>query len=147
LSVRATRVLTLAAVAAGAPLVFAISGSSGAERPKAGAAQAAQTLSIRLDDFDLGSKTRIPTGGQTTIKLWNAGRFPHNWTVVSGPTRVASQTLNRNGRQQLSANLRPGAYMVICTVGNGNHLAQGMYRQINVGVRNQQTGQWEDAPS
>jgi plastocyanin len=137
--------VALTAVAVGAPLVFAISGSSGADRPQAGAAQAARTLSIRLDDFDLGHKTRIASGGQTTIKIWNAGSFPHNWTIVAGPTRVASQTLNRNGRQELTADLKPGAYMVICTVGNGNHLAQGMYRAFTVGTRNQQSGEWENS--
>ena len=145
MSGRATKALALGAVALGASLTFAISGSSGADRPQAGAAQASATLSIRLDDFDLGHKTRIAKGGQTTIKLWNAGAFPHNWTIVAGPTKVASQTLNRNGRQELTADLKPGAYMAICTVGNGNHLAQGMYRQFTVGTRNAQTGQWEDS--
>jgi plastocyanin len=135
----------LAGLAVSGSLVFAISGSSGADRPRAGATQAANTLNVRLDEFDFGQKTRIASGGRTTVRLWNAGRNPHNWTIVAGPTRPVSQTLNRNGRQEISLDLRPGAYMVICTVGNGNHLAQGMYRQFTVGTRNQETGQWENA--
>jgi plastocyanin len=135
--------VALATLAAGGSLFVAISGSSGADRPSAGAAQAGNTLNVRLDEFDFGQKTRIDRGGRTTVRLWNAGRNPHNWTIVSGPTRPVSRTLDRNGRQDISLDLRPGAYVVVCTVGDGNHIAQGMYRMFTVGQRNRETGRWE----
>ena len=39
-------------------------------------------------------------------------------------------------------NLQAGAYVAVCTVFNGGHLAQGMEKTFTVGSFDQQKGTW-----
>ncbi len=133
---RTARLLAIAACAVGGTLAVAIASSSSAQTG------GAQTASYRMAEFDFGGTTRIASSGQTTLRLWNAGRFPHNFTIVSGPTKVTSRTLNPNQTQNLSADLKPGAYMAICTVRDGGHMRDGMHIVFTVGTQNPTTGEW-----
>ena len=140
MSGRAIRASVLGLFAATAlVLVFAIGGSSAQE---AKPAQAARNVSIRLAEFNIGGATRLPAGGQYTFRFWNAGTFPHNFVVLAGPTKFQSQTLQRNATQNLTVNLRPGAYLAVCTVRDGGHMNNGMVHVFTVGTQDAQTGQW-----
>jgi plastocyanin len=140
LSGRAIRASVLGLVVATAlVLVFAIGGSSAQEATQS---QASRNVSIRLAEFDIGGTTRLPSGGQYTFRFWNAGSFPHNFVVLAGPTRFTSQTLQRNGTQNLGVNLRPGAYLAVCTVREGGHMNNGMVHTFTVGTQDAQTGEW-----
>ncbi len=132
---RTVRLLAIAACAVAGSLAITIAGSSA----QSGGAQAA---SFRLAEFNFGGSTRLAKSGQTTLRLWNAGRFPHNFTIVAGPTKVVSKTLNPNETQNLAADLKPGAYMVVCTVRQGGHMRDGMHLTFTVGNQDPATGDW-----
>lgn len=138
MSGRIPKILAPAVLAVGGVLVFAIGGSSAQQ---GGAAQAAQNVSVRLSEFNIGMPTRLKAG-QTTFKFWDAGSFSHNFTVVAGPDKFGTANFNKNQTGTLSRNLKPGAYLAICTVRNGGHMRDGMVVSFTVGTQNPQTGEW-----
>ena len=112
----------------------------------AGVASAQQggTQSIRMNEFSFRMPNNLDAG-RTTIVFRNTGEFDHNFTVVAalgGGRRFRSATIEGGQRQRKTVNLRPGAYLAICTVFNGGHLAQGMQKQFTVGQFDQETGEW-----
>ena len=110
----------------------------------AGVAFAQDSASIRMREFRFAMPSNLDAG-RTTITFRNTGQFPHNFTVVSalgGGKAFKSRTLEAGRQQRKTINLRPGAYIAICTVFNGGHLAQGMERTFTVGEFDQETGQW-----
>ena len=121
----------LAAVAAS---IFAISGSFAQ-------GGSAQNVPVRLSEFNIGMPTRLKAG-QTTFKFWDGGRFQHNFTIVAGPDKFGSATFNPNQTGTLSRDLKPGAYLAICTLRNGGHMASGMVISFTVGTQDQSTGEW-----
>jgi len=135
---RSPRIVALTALAVGAVLVFAIGGSSA---KTARTAQAAKTYNFRLSEFNIGGPTRLQAG-QATLKFWDAGRFQHNFTVVAGPDTFGTKTFSPNETGSISRNLKPGAYLAICTVRNGGHMASGMILSFTVGTQDQATGEW-----
>jgi uncharacterized cupredoxin-like copper-binding protein len=62
--------------------------------------------------------------------------------ALGGGKTFKSATIQPGKQQQKTVNLRPGAYVAICTVFNGGHLAQGMEREFTVGEFDQESGQW-----
>jgi plastocyanin len=141
LSGRAIRASVLGLVIATAlVLVFAIGGSSAQQATQSQGSS--RSVSIRMAEFNFGGTTQLPSGGQYTFHFWDAGSFPHNFTVIQGPVKFASQTLQRNAKQDLNVNLRPGAYLAICTVRDGGHMRNGMVHVFTVGTQDAQTGQW-----
>jgi len=132
------KVAVPAFLAVGGVLVFAIGGSSAQQGT---AAQAAQNVSVRLSEFNIGMPTRLKAG-QTTFKFWDAGQFQHNFTVVVGPDKFGSANFTKNQTGTLGRNLKPGAYLAICTIRNGGHMRDGMVVTFTVGTQNPQTGEW-----
>src|SRR3954451_23357259 len=133
MSRRISRILVPAALAIAAVPVFMIGGSS--------AQNSAQNVSVRLSEFDIGMPTRLKAG-QTTFKFWDAGSFSHNFTIVAGPDKFGSATFNKGQTGTLSRDLKPGAYLAICTVRNGGHMRDGMVISFTVGTQNAQTDEW-----
>jgi plastocyanin len=131
------KVLAVAVCAVGCLLAVAITGSSAQT-----AGGGTPAVSYRLAEFDFGGSTRIAASGSTTFRFWNAGRNPHNFTIVQGPTKFASNTLTPNQTQNLTVDLKPGAYLAICTIRDGGHMVAGMHHIFTVGTQNQQTGEW-----
>jgi|SRR3954447_5126496 plastocyanin len=132
------RILAASLVAAGGVAAFAATGTLAQQ---GGSAQAAQNVSVRLSEFNIGMPTRLKAG-QTTIKFWNAGSFGHNFTIVAGPDTFGSKTFTKNQTGTLARNLKPGAYLAVCTVRNGGHMRDGMVVSFTVGTQNAQTGEW-----
>jgi len=102
------------------------------------------SASIRMREFRFAMPSNLDAG-RTTITFRNTGQFPHNFTVVrarGGGKTFKSATIQPGKQQQKTVNLRPGAYVAICTVFNGGHLAQGMEREFTVGEFDQESGQW-----
>lgn len=140
MSGRAIKASVVGFVAATAlTLAFATGGSSAQEAKKS---QAGRSVAIRLAEFNIGGTTRLPSGGDYTFRLWNAGNFPHNFVVLMGPTKFKSETLQRGGKQELKVSLKPGAYLAVCQVREGGHMNSGMVHTFTVGTQDQQTGQW-----
>ena len=80
--------------------------------------------------------------GPTTFVIHNGGGFPHNFTSLFGPVRLRSGTVQPGATVRLTATLRPGAYLVACTILNGGHLAQGMLTRFTIGSRSHGSGHW-----
>ena len=74
--------------------------------------------------------------------MTNKGSFPHNFVVVSGPTRFAVPVAQPGQTTYATADLAPGAYLAICTIRNGGHMRDGMVRVFTAGTQDQATGEW-----
>src|SRR4051794_31858827 len=87
------------------------------------APSSAQTVTVTLSEFHIKGVPAKLKPGATTFKLRNAGKFPHNVTSIWAPAGagIKSKTLQAAGTQTLTANLKPGAYILVCTVGAGFH--------------------------
>jgi plastocyanin len=138
MSRRIRRILVPAVLAVGAVIVFAVGGSSAQQGHSA---QDVQNVSVRLAEYNFGLPTRLKAG-QTTFKFWDAGNFTHNFTVVAGPDTFGSANFTKNQTGTLSRDLKPGAYLAICTIRNGGHMRDGMVATFTVGTQNPQTGEW-----
>jgi plastocyanin len=131
------RVLALAVLAAAPAAVYATAAP-------AKTAQAGGTATIELREFSFKGPASLPAG-QTKLTFRNRGQFPHNFTVTTalgGGKAFKSKTLEKGKRQVLNVNLKPGAYVAVCTIFNGGHLAQGMVKRFTVGKFDQSTGTW-----
>lgn len=102
-----------------------------------------QDATITLKDFKIVQPKLQP--GQQTLTFKNAGKFDHNYVVVyrsAGATKVAIAPLKPGASAEVSVNLKPGAYAVLCNVFNGAHVAQGMVKSFSVGKIDFSTGKW-----
>ena len=103
-------------------------------------------VNVALKEFKFVGVPKNLPAGSTTFSFKNIGKFPHNFTIIwmsKGATKFKSTTLDGGKAQQLTVNLKPGAYVAICTVGNGYHAGQNMVRGFSVGTLNFDTGVWE----
>jgi plastocyanin len=103
--------------------------------------------SAKLKSAQFG-KASILKGGSTTFNVTNASgeKFPHNITVVAksaGGSQFASKTLAGGASQAFTVTLKPGAYVLVCTVFNGAHWAEGMLKSFTVGTQDGKTGRWK----
>jgi len=129
------RVVAVAAVAIAIPVSYA--GIAAAETQNA-----AQNVGLREFAFTMRNNLKA---GKTAFTFRNRGQFPHNFTVVAtlgGGKAFKTATIQPGKTLQKSVNLKPGAYVAVCTVFNGGHLAQGMEKTFTVGSFDQQKGTW-----
>ena len=105
----------------------------------------AQTVSVTLSEFHIKGVPAKLKPGATTFKLKNAGKFPHNLTTIFAPAGAGfkSRTLPAGTSQTVTANLKPGSYIVVCTVGAGFHASQGMIAHFSIGTFDFTTGKWK----
>jgi uncharacterized cupredoxin-like copper-binding protein len=109
-----------------------------------GAANSAQssTIPVTAKEFSFAGQKKIAKGGKYTFRLANRGKFPHNFVVVQGPVRFGTATVQPGKTATKAVTLKPGAYLAICTIREGGHMAGGMVRVFTVGKQNQTTGTW-----
>lgn len=100
-----------------------------------------QVVHVTLKEYAILMPAKLRPG-RTVFVLHNAGRFPHNFTALYGPTRFHSPDVAPGTTVRLTATLKPGAYLVGCTVLNGGHLAQGMFTLFTIGSRAHGSGKW-----
>jgi uncharacterized cupredoxin-like copper-binding protein len=114
---------------------------------------AKQTVSVTLKEYAfISPQLRKPTfgkrsnlvSGPTTFTFKNVGKFPHDFTIVlatAGAPKFGSGMIQPGKSKALTVNLKPGAYLAVCTQFNGFHWASGMMKAFSVGQINQQ-GKW-----
>jgi hypothetical protein len=128
----------LATVGAGATATGAFGGGKAAQT-------AIPRVPISAREFKFTGQ-RTFQAGTVTFAVTNKGTFPHNFFVVSGPKRfgVGSPTAPILPGQTgyATVDLVPGAYLAICGVRNGGHMAAGMVRSFTVGTQDRATGEW-----
>jgi hypothetical protein len=100
-----------------------------------------QVVRVTLQEYAILMPGKLRPG-RTTFLLRNRGRFPHNFTVLYGPTRFHSRDVLPGTTAALTVTLKPGAYLVACTVLNGGHLAQGMFTLFTIGTREHGSATW-----
>lgn len=114
-----------------------------------GGQQATVTLSefkitgAKLRSAEFG-KSSVLKPGPTAFTFRNKGQFPHNFAIISttkGGTKFATKDIAPGKSAKLTANLKPGAYLAVCTVFNGFHYSQGMVLPFTVGTQ-AQDGTW-----
>ena len=130
---RAVIPVGLAVAAAAVPAGIAVA------RPDQG-----RSVNVRMSEFRFQGPVPL-SAGRTTFRIRNAGAFPHNFTVVyatPGNRKFASRTLKPGQTQRLTVRLKPGAYVAICTVGNGFHASRGMIKRFSIGKFDPTTGKW-----
>jgi uncharacterized cupredoxin-like copper-binding protein len=109
----------------------------------AGAAHRATNASVGLKEFKITMATKLKAGS-TTFQLKNTGKFPHNLVVAySSGTKFASKTIAAGKSGTLTVNLKPGGYVLMCSVGSGYHASQGMVHNLAVGTFDFSTGKWK----
>ena len=84
---------------------------------------ASKTVTVG-DNFFKSNKLTVKKGTKVTWK-WN-GKFPHNVTVTSGPTKFHSATQTSGSFAKTLS--KPGTYKIVCTI----HQALGMTMTIKV---------------
>ncbi|MEA2251264.1 MAG: Cupredoxin-like domain [Solirubrobacteraceae bacterium] len=102
-------------------------------------------VSITLKEFSIGAKSTKLKAGKTTFAVKNTGAFPHNFTIAAatpGDPKFKTSDLKKGASGSVTATLKPGAYLAICTVGHGFHFSQGMVKSFTVGTFDPKTGQW-----
>jgi plastocyanin len=120
-----------------------VGGSAGLALAKAGGGEPTR-VNVSFKEFRFVGLKRNYEPGRYTFTFRNTGQFPHNLTVlyVAQGKKFKTKTINAGESQELTINLRPGSYVVGCTVFNGFHLAQGMVGRFTVGEIDMNTGEW-----
>jgi len=87
---------------------------------------------VTLTEFAVGVPQRAFTPGTYTFTARNDGQTTHALEIV-GPGGLDERTTTFRGGQSadLTVTLQPGAYELLCPV--GNHRQQGMTATITVG--------------
>ena len=93
-------------------------------------------------------KPSILKPGPTTFNFVNRGNFPHNWVIVERTVGASTgldfaTPLDPGAKGSVTIDLRPGAYIAVCTVFGGFHYLNGMVKAFSVGTLNGETGAWE----
>jgi plastocyanin len=109
------------------------------------AARSAQTVTVTLSEFHIKGVPAKLKPGAVSFNLKNAGKFPHNLSTIFAPAGATfkSKTLQAGGTQTVTATLKPGAYILVCTVGSGFHASQGMIARFTVGTFDFTSGKWK----
>jgi len=101
---------------------------------------------VTLTEFKISKIGSFSSGtSSVTFTLKNGGKFPHNFVVVSGPTKspaAGAIQISPGKSKTVTMSLKPGAYLVTCQVGKGYHYSQGMVTSFTVGTFNPSTGTW-----
>ena len=112
-----------------------------------------QSVSVILREYAILSPSLKPAvfgkesplkPGRTTFTIKNAGKFPHNFTIINtspGGTKFKTPDIAPGKSAKLTVNLKPGSYIAICTVFNGFHAAAGMVKSFSVGTIDEK-GNW-----
>jgi uncharacterized cupredoxin-like copper-binding protein len=105
----------------------------------------AQTVSVTLSEFHIKGVPKTLKPGATTFQVKNAGKFPHDFVALFAPagSKFKTAMLKAGAGSSVSANLKPGAYIVICNVGAGYHASQGMIAKFTVGTFDFTTFKWK----
>src|SRR3990172_5573965 len=88
--------------------------------------------------------------GSVTLNIRNRGQFPHNIVLLTVTAKGAVKQvagiapIPKGETGTLTANLKPGSYIAVCTGGTGYHASQGMYTRFTVGSNGLDfdTGKW-----
>jgi len=109
------------------------------------AAKNAQTVTVTLSEFHIKGVPAKLKPGAVSFNVKNAGKFPHNLSTIFAPAGATfkSKTLQPAGTQTVTATLKPGAYILVCTVGSGFHASQGMIARFTVGTFDFTSGKWK----
>ena len=109
------------------------------------AARSAQTVNVSLSEFKIkGVPAKLKTGATTFVVKNASKQFPHNITVLYGPVHFkTAEQMKPGSTQKVTANLKPGAYILACTVGFGFHASQGMITRFTVGTFDFTTFKWK----
>jgi hypothetical protein len=142
----------LAAIAAVAFASLALAKGSGYGGSGGGGA-----ISVSVKEFSIAGlpkpKGQTAAGiapGSVTLNIRNRGQFPHNIVLLTVNAKGAIKQvagiapIPKGETGTLTANLKPGAYIAVCTVGTGYHASQGMYTRFTVGTNGLDfdTGKW-----
>jgi hypothetical protein len=98
-------------------------------------------VAVTLRDFAIVLPAKLRPG-LTSFVLRNRGSFPHDFTAIYGPVRFRSPVTAPGSTTLLTVRLVPGAYVVVCTLLNGGHLAEGMLAVFTIGSRAHGSGRW-----
>jgi plastocyanin len=91
-----------------------------------------ETLTVVADEYSFDPETIVLTGsGELTVELDNDGVLAHNLRVFEGETDVGgTPTFVGGDPRPGSVRVEPGAYALVCTV--GDHADLGMTGKLTV---------------
>jgi uncharacterized cupredoxin-like copper-binding protein len=139
-----TSILAVAVAAAVAvPLVSAAISHRAAKQAATVKLKEYTFVSSQLAKPTFGKPSKLEPGS-TTFTFTNTGKFPHDFTILSataGAPKFKSGTIAPGKSETITVDLKPGAYLAVCTQFNGFHYASGMVKSFAVGQVNQK-GKW-----
>ena len=152
------RLLLATALAASAAVAFAsLALAQGGGYGGSGGSGGSGAISVTVKEFSIAGlpkpKGQTAAGiapGSVTLNIRNRGQFPHNIVLLTVNAKGAIKQIAgiapipKGETGTLTANLKPGAYIAVCTVGTGYHASQGMYTRFTVGTNGLdfETGKW-----
>jgi len=110
----------------------------------AGGAGGSQAVTVRMQEFKFLGLPKNLDPGQTTFTFRNIGEFDHNFTIayVAQGRKFKIADLGPGKTRTRTVDLKPGAYVAVCTIFNGYHASQGMVKHFSVGDIDFATGDW-----
>jgi hypothetical protein len=89
---------------------------------------ATQPIEVQLTEYVIQIPDSVPAGRQT-FHIANAGKLTHNFAIEgNGVAQKLASDLPRGDAVELTADLKPGTYVVYCPV--DKHRGRGMERTI-----------------
>jgi len=114
-------------------LAVAACGSGASVTPGAVTAGPVASTAIHVRDFTLDPLAITSTGGSVALAVTNDGPTVHNVTIrtASGTIIAATKDLEPGTSENLSTKLRPGAYILFCSL--PGHESLGIKGTLTVG--------------
>lgn len=108
------------------------SGKEGGQEGSGGAGAAATTLQLTADPSELlfDKKELTAKAGKVTIDFDNPSAIPHNVVIEEDGKELAGFEPITEGKESVSADLKPGTYQFVCTV--PGHEEAGMKGTLTV---------------
>jgi uncharacterized cupredoxin-like copper-binding protein len=100
--------------------------------PAAGAAAPAAggEIAVTLKEWAIEPKAIQVAAGHQTFKVTNAGKFPHNFTVVVNGAEVKTPNIKAGESATLETDLAAGSYTSLCNI--PGHKDRGMAGTVEV---------------
>jgi uncharacterized cupredoxin-like copper-binding protein len=100
--------------------------------PAAGAAAPAAggEIAVTLKEWAIEPKAIQVAAGHQTFKVTNAGKFPHNFTVMVNGAKMKTPNIKAGESATLETDLAAGSYASLCDI--PGHKDQGMAGTVDV---------------
>jgi plastocyanin len=95
---------------------------------------AGQAVKVTGREYRFDPAALVLSAGRVRIRFSNEGSLAHDLRIFRGGRNVGGTPAFRSGSRTVTLDLQPGAYRMVCTV--GDHATLGMSGSLRVRARN-----------